>query len=192
MRLIVSSIVVEQELIDHRDVLIGFFVVGQMTAFFEPDELRSGDGMGHCPGDVGGHVQIEAALDHKRREWKCAICGVRSRLARLSRQLRQWPRRSQGREHWRGIGRKALGSRKLCGNGRGDRDQRSPRRSWPGHVVCRPVLCLRDEMGKNLFQARMEPGKAWCGGVRQDESVDVLRVRDRVSGGEQAPHRNRQ
>jgi hypothetical protein len=97
--------------------------------------LRAGDGMGHCPGDVGDHVQIEAALDHKRREWKCAICGVRSRLATASRQLRQWLRRSQGREHWRGIGRKG----------------------------------------------------AWCGGVRQDESVDVLRVRDRVSGGEQAP-----
>ena len=44
--LIVSGIVVEQELIDHRDVLIGFFVVGQMTAFFEPDELHSGDGGG--------------------------------------------------------------------------------------------------------------------------------------------------
>jgi hypothetical protein len=68
MRLIVSGIVVVQELIDHRDVFIGFFVVWQVTAFFEPDELRSGNGVGHCPGDVGGHVQIEAALDHKCRE----------------------------------------------------------------------------------------------------------------------------
>ena len=66
--LIVSGIVVEQESVDHCDVLIGFFVVGQMTAFLEPDELRSGDGVGHCPGDVGSHVQIEASLDHKRGE----------------------------------------------------------------------------------------------------------------------------
>jgi hypothetical protein len=70
--------VVEQELIDHRDVLIGLFVVWQMTAFFEPDELRSGNGVGHCPGDVGGHVQIEAALDHKR--WEVEVRHLRSKV----------------------------------------------------------------------------------------------------------------
>ena len=78
MRLIVSGLVVEEELIDHRDVPIGFFVVGQMTAFFEPDELRSRDRVGHCPGDVGGHVQIEAALDHKR--WEVEVRHLRSKV----------------------------------------------------------------------------------------------------------------
>ena len=78
MRLIVSGIVVVQELIDHRDVFIGFFVVWQVTAFFEPDELRSGNGVGHCPGDVGGHVQIEAALDHKR--WEVEVRHLRSKV----------------------------------------------------------------------------------------------------------------
>jgi hypothetical protein len=37
--LVASGMVVDPELIDRRDIPIGFFVVRQITTFFEQDEL---------------------------------------------------------------------------------------------------------------------------------------------------------
>ncbi len=49
-------------------VLFGFFVVGEVTAVLENNELGAGNVVGYGPGDVGGDVEVIAALEDEDGE----------------------------------------------------------------------------------------------------------------------------
>lgn len=154
-----------------------------MTALFEVDELRAGDGVGDVPGDERRDVHVEAAVDDEGGEAEVWECGgeVESHDGFADGFA------DGGVEAEIGDAREVAGAELLAVE---DHTEVSAEASVRALLrigePCSLLLLAGDHVGEDAVEVALHDAEVGGGGVGKDELVDVLGVGSGVGHGEEA------